>query len=177
MNVATGPLHVVVLGVSGSGKSAVAERVAAELAVPFEEGDHHHPRRNVEKMAAGVPLTDEDRWPWLHELAQVLARTHASGSSSVLSCSALRRRYRDVVASQVPPDAVLWVLLQADPDTLAHRVAARRGHFMPASLLRSQLDTLEPLEADEPGVVLDAAAPVDQVVSQAVAAARAAGAG
>jgi len=158
------PLHVVVMGVSGTGKSAIGERIAAGLGVTLTEGDSHHPRSNIEKMASGTPLTDEDRLPWLRTLAGLLADQHADGRSGVLACSALRRPYRDLLRGTLPSAAVFFVHLHASHDVLEARMS-QREHFMPASLLRSQLDTLEPLEEDERGVVVDVAPPIEQVVA------------
>lgn len=168
------PLHVVVMGVSATGKTSVAERLAEELGWPFEEGDDHHPQSNVDKMAAGVPLDDDDRRPWLEALAGLLAREHAAGRSSVLTCSALRRSYRDILRSEVPEDLIFFVHLAADFDVLRDRMALRQRHFMPTSLLQSQFDTLEPLEPDERGVLVDVTPPLDQVVARALAAVRSA---
>lgn len=161
-----GPLHVVVMGVSGTGKSVIGERIAAGLGATMTEGDSHHPRANIDRMASGTPLTDEDRLPWLRTLAGLLADQHAQGRSSVLACSALRRRYRDLLRGSLPADAVFFVHLHASSDVLEARMNERE-HFMPASLLRSQLDTLEPLEDDERGTVVDVAPPVEQVVATA----------
>jgi gluconokinase len=161
------------MGVSGSGKSTVGAAVAAAFRAEFLEGDGYHPVANVEKMAAGIPLTDADREPWLTRLAALLADRHARGVPTVLACSALRRAYRDRLASAVPRDEVFTVLLAADAATLRPRVTERRGHFMPASLLESQLATLEPLEADEAGATIDASATVGDVVAATLAALRA----
>lgn len=169
---ADGPLHLVVMGVTATGKTSVARRLAEELGWPFEEGDEHHPASNIEKMAAGVPLDDEDRRPWLEILAGLLGRDHAAGRSSVLTCSALRRSYRDLLRSEVPGESVFFVHLAADFEVLRDRMAQRTGHFMPASLLQSQFDTLEPLEPDERGTRVDVAPPLDQVVDEALAAVR-----
>ncbi|MGH3330318.1 MAG: gluconokinase [Nocardioidaceae bacterium] len=162
------PLHVVVMGVSGTGKSTVARRLAARLGLYFLEGDSFHPAENVAKMSAGIPLTDEDRLPWLETLGALVAQRHAQGVSTVLTCSALRRGYRDILRNAVPGGDLLFVHLQAAYDVLEERMAAR-DHFMPSSLLRSQLDTLEPLEADETGVCVAVAQPVGAVVDEAVA--------
>lgn len=163
----TAPLQVVVMGVSGTGKSAVGSAVAARLSMPYVEGDEHHPPANVAKMAGGTPLTDEDRRPWLEELAGILASAAADGRSTVLGCSALRRRYRDLLRGDLPSGSVVFLHLVADADVLDARMR-HREHFMPASLLRSQLETLEPLEPDEAGAVLDVDAPLDRVVEQGV---------
>jgi carbohydrate kinase (thermoresistant glucokinase family) len=166
------PLQVVVMGVSGTGKSTVGAEVARRLGRPYVEGDDHHSAANVARMAAGVPLTDEDRLPWLEELAALLRGRTLAGESVLLGCSALRRRYRDVLRGSHPRGAVGFLHLDADPAVLHARMEGRR-HFMPASLLSSQLATLERLEADELGVVLDVDAPLDQVVERGVAAVRA----
>jgi gluconokinase len=162
--------HIVVTGVSGSGKSAVAEPLAAVLGFEFIEADEHHPPANIEKMAAGIPLTDDDRRPWLDALARLLAERHRRGVATVLACSALRRAYRDVLRAAVPPDETFVIQLSADAATLEARMRRRRGHYMPASLLASQLATLEPLERDEAGVTLDATPPLDLVVADAATA-------
>lgn len=170
-------LHVVVMGVSGTGKTSVGELLAARLGADFVEGDQHHPAANIAKMSAGVPLTDEDRMPWLATLARLVARNHAQGTSTVLACSALRRRYRDVLRSAVPAGSLFFVHLHAPHETLRERMSLRTKHFMPPSLLQSQLDTLEPLEKDEPGVVVDVSADLDDVVAAAVRGVEAAFAG
>jgi gluconokinase len=159
--------HVIVMGVSGSGKSAVGPRLAAGLGFEFIEGDDHHPAANIEKMAAGVPLTDVDRRPWLDALSRLLADRHRHGVATVLACSALRRAYRDVLRAAVPPEETFVIELDADTATLEARLRHRRGHYMPASLLASQLATLERLERDEAGVVLDAMRPLDVVLADA----------
>ena len=135
------------MGVSGCGKSTVGRHLARRLAVPFVEGDQWHPHANVARMAAGIALTDEDRQGWLQALAGRLAEAVASGEGVVLACSALKRRYRDLLRSGAPD--LHFLHLQADRSRLADRLARRRGHYMPASLLQSQLDTLEPLDSDE----------------------------
>ena len=144
------------MGVSGSGKTTVGAALAAVLRAEFIEGDAHHPAANVEKMAAGIPLTDADREPWLATLAELLADRHARSSSTVLACSALRRDCRDRLRGAVPSGESFVLHLAADADVLRPRLATRRGHYMPASLLESQLATLEPLEPDEPGATIDA---------------------
>jgi gluconokinase len=162
-------LHVVVMGVSGCGKTAVAEQLSKHLGLAFTEGDAHHPQANVDKMASGRPLTDDDRQPWLEELVAWTRERHAEGSSTVLSCSALRRRHRDVLREADPQ--TFFVHLHADFAVLADRMATR-AHFMPVSLLESQFATLQPIEDDELGVLIDVAAPVDEVVAAAEAAIR-----
>jgi len=143
----------VVMGVSGCGKSEVGARLAQALGVAFIEGDRFHPAANVAKMSAGIPLLDADREGWLRQLAAELARACAAGSGVVLACSALKRAYRDTLRSS--GCALTFVHLSGTRDTLAARMDARPGHFMPASLLDSQLQDLEPLQADEEGMVLD----------------------
>ena len=135
------------MGVSGSGKSTVGELVAGIVGVPFVDADALHPIENVEKMAAGVPLGDDDRWPWLALVGQALAAASATGL--VVACSALRRSYREAILREAPD--VRFIYLEGSRDLLAERIGARTGHFMPAVLLESQLAILEPLEADEPG--------------------------
>lgn len=143
--------QVVVMGVSGSGKSTVGEQVAELLGVPFVDGDALHPAANVAKMASGIPLTDEDRIPWLRAVGRALAE--ASPEGGVVACSALKRSYRDLIRSEAPD--VLFAELDGDRALLAARMAARPGHFMPVSLLDSQLATLEPLQPEEHGLRLD----------------------
>jgi gluconokinase len=165
-------LHLVVMGVSGSGKTGVGERLAAELGFEFIEGDDLHPEPNVEKMAAGIPLTDEDRWPWLRALAEIVAERHQRGAGTILACSALRRAYREILRAAVPMEESFVIQLDADVATLRTRLEHRRGHFMPVSLLESQLATLEPLGPNEPGVVLNATRPEPEVAARALAAVR-----
>lgn len=152
---------VVVMGVSGSGKSTVGAALAARLGVPFVDGDDLHPAANVERMRAGEPLTDEDRRPWLDAVGAWLA-AHPDGG--VTACSALRRSYRDRLRAHAP--GVRFVHLDGDPELVARRQAARRGHFMPTSLQASQQATLEPLDRDEPGVRVDVALPPDALVER-----------
>lgn len=170
MSGATGSaVHVVVMGVSGSGKSAVAEAVGRALGSEVIEGDALHPADNVAKMAAGVPLTDADREPWLRDLAALTADRHAAGRSTVLACSALRRAYRDVLRSGVPVGASFVVHLAVSASTAMDRMAGRAGHFMPTALAGSQFAALEPLDADEPGITVDAERPLPEVVAAALA--------
>ena len=164
-----GHQQVVVMGVAGTGKSTVGERLAAELGYDFVEGDQHHPQANIDKMAAGTPLTDEDRLPWLQALRDLLAANARIGRSTVLTCSALRRHYRDVLREGVGQGVVFFVHLHAPYDVLLERMSTR-SHFMPPSLLRSQFDTLEPLEDDEIGQLVDVTGPIDDVVASARAA-------
>ncbi|MGV1007597.1 MAG: gluconokinase [Dermatophilaceae bacterium] len=153
---------IVVMGVSGCGKSTVAERLASTLGWEFAEGDDFHSGANVEKMRRGEPLSDEDRWPWLRSIAAHLQARQQAGHSVVVTCSALRRPYRDVLRAIDAP--VRFAHVEPSPDVLRERMALRKGHYMPASLLQSQLDTLEPLTPDEPGVVVRADRSADEVV-------------
>jgi carbohydrate kinase (thermoresistant glucokinase family) len=159
-----GPV-VVVMGVSGCGKSTVGEALAAALALPFIEGDRLHPPRNVALMAAGTPLTDADRAGWLQALAAELASA-GQGTGCVLSCSALKRRYRDVLRSGAP--ALQLVHLAGSPELLHQRMRSRQGHYMPASLLQSQLQALEPPGPDEAAIVLDIQAEPSVLVGRAL---------
>lgn len=152
------------MGVSGSGKSTVGAALAARLGVPFVDGDDLHPAANVDRMRAGEPLTDEDRRPWLDAVGAWLA-AHPDGG--VTACSALRRSYRDRLRAHAP--STWFVHLDGDPALVAERQAARRGHFMPASLQASQQATLEPLEPDEAGVRVDVALPPEVLVEQVLA--------
>ena len=158
--------HVVVMGVSGCGKSTVALGVAERLGLVFAEADEFHPASNVEKMAAGIPLDDADRMPWLRALAAWAGEQAARGRSTVMACSSLRRRYRDVLRGGA--DGTVFIHLDGPVEVIAERLAARRGHFMPPALLTSQEAVLEPLRPDEEGVVLDLRHDPDVLVSQAV---------
>ncbi|MDQ0675121.1 carbohydrate kinase (thermoresistant glucokinase family) [Pseudarthrobacter siccitolerans] len=157
--------RVVVMGVSGCGKTTIGDLVARELGVPFLDGDSLHPVENVAKMAAGTPLTDEDRWPWLATVGRELAA--AGDGGMVLACSALRRSYRDAIREQAPD--TIFLHLNGSKEVLKARIESRTGHFMPPALLESQLATLEPLDANEAGVHVDIAAPVNEVVATALA--------
>lgn len=150
---------IVVMGVSGSGKSTVGAALAQRLRVPFADADDFHPPANIAKMTAGHPLDDDDRYPWLQAIGQWLA-AHPDGG--VMSCSALKRKYRDQLRSHCPD--VEFVHLSGSLDVIAKRQASRPGHFMPASLLASQFDTLEPLQADEGGVTIDVDQSIDDIV-------------
>lgn len=151
---------LVIMGVAGSGKSTLAARLAQRLGWPLQEGDALHPQANVDKMAAGRPLDDGDREPWLHRVATWIDARADAGEPGIVTCSALRRRYRDLLRR----DHVRFVHLTGDRELLARRIRARSGHFMPASLLDSQLATLEPPGEDEPAITIDIAlAPAQQV--------------
>jgi len=156
--------HLVVMGVAGTGKSTIAGALAERLGWLFGEGDDLHPAANVAKMAAGIPLEDADRWPWLDAIGAWTARQAAAGNSTIVTCSALRRTYRDRLRAAAPD--TVFVHLVGSPDLLAERMTARKDHFMPASLLQSQLETLEPLEADEPGFTVDVELPAGAIVDE-----------
>lgn len=151
------PPLVVVIGVSGSGKSTVAAALAQRLRVPFVDADDLHPPANIAKMTAGQPLDDDDRAPWLESVGEWLEQHEQGGG--VMICSALKRRYRDQLRGHV--HRIECVHLHGTPEVIARRQAGRPGHFMPASLLGSQFEALEPLEPDEHGVVID----VDQSIA------------
>lgn len=152
---------VVVMGVSGSGKSTVGRLLAESLGADFVDGDDLHPEANIAKMSAGVPLTDEDRYPWLTKVGQVLALSGEQGC--VIACSALRRSYRDVIRAEA--GQAVFVELDGTRELLAARMN-RPGHFMPPSLLDSQLVTLEPLQQDEKGVRCDVSQPASALVTR-----------
>lgn len=158
---------IVVMGVSGCGKTSVAEGIAAALPAVFIEGDSLHPTSNVEKMSRGIPLTDEERWPWLDTIGSAMVGTLAAKQSVVVSCSALRKVYRDRLR-KATGGSLAFVFLTGSRELLMARMAARRNHFMPVSLLDSQLSTLED-PSGEPGVVtIDIDASVDEVVAAAL---------
>lgn len=157
--------HIVVMGVAGCGKSTVGAALADSIGAEFLDGDSLHPLANIDKMASGTPLNDDDRAPWLAEIGR---RFVASNSALVIACSALKRSYRDIIRSADP--SVVFAHLQGTRDLLNERMNARPDHFMPASLLDSQLITLEPLQADEAGIVLDIAKPVERIVAEVNAA-------
>lgn len=154
---------VVVMGVSGSGKSTVGQLVADALGVPFVDGDDLHPPANVAKMAAGIPLDDDDRAPWLRAVGRTLADSGPAGA--VVACSALKRSYRDLIRAEAP--GTVFAELDGTRELLAGRMD-RPGHFMPASLLDSQLATLEPLQPDEAGLRLDVGEPPAELAAAIV---------
>ena len=160
------PCALVVMGVSGSGKSTVADRLAARLGWRYEDGDSFHPASNVAKMSAGQPLTDEDRRPWLQAIADEIDRLSAAGERAVIACSALKRAYREVLVHG--RDDVRIVFLDGTQALIAGRLAARKGHFMPAGLLDSQFGTLERPAPDEGAVTVSIDAPVEAIVDNIV---------
>jgi gluconokinase len=157
---------VVVMGVSGSGKSTVGGLLAERLAVPYAEADDFHPPANIAKMSAGHPLDDADRAPWLDAIAAWI--TEHGGRGGVISCSALKRRYRDRLRAAAP--GLFFIHLDGPEELIASRLAARMEHFMPAGLLRSQLEALERLEPDEAGAVIPIEGGPAQVTDRAIAA-------
>ena len=161
--------HVVVMGVAGTGKSTVAHLIATALDLDLAEGDEFQPLSNVAKMSEGTPLTDEDRRPWLECLAEWTRDKAIAGRSTIVTCSALRRRYRDMLRTADPE--TFFVHLHGPDEIIAERMRERE-HYMPVSLLGSQLDTLEPLEPDERGVTIDVAGSVEDVVKEALEALR-----
>jgi len=152
----------IVMGVSGSGKTTVAVMLADALGVAFLEGDKLHPRGNVEKMRSGTPLTDEDRWPWLRAIAARIDQWRADGKAGVVTCSALKRAYRDVLVHG--RDDVRIVYLDGSQELIARRLKARKGHFMPPALLDSQFNALQPPGDDEHPVTVSIDAPVEAIV-------------
>ena len=160
------PLQLVVMGVSGSGKSTVAVLIGERLGCEVAEGDDFHSPENVAKMAAGQPLTDEDRLPWLRAIAAWLAERARAGVPAIITCSALKRSYRDLLREAAPRLAFLH--LSGDRALIADRIEARSGHFMPVQLLDSQYAALEPLEADERGLTLDVARTPDELADAAL---------
>jgi gluconokinase len=158
------PVVLVVMGVSGAGKSTIAGLLAQRLGWSFEEGDTLHPPANVAKMAAGIPLTDDDRWPWLAKVADWIDGRLDMGENGIITCSALKRSYRNVVNRR--GSGVEFVYLAVDRTELGERVEHRPGHFMPASLLDSQLATLEPPAQSEPAIRVDAGPDAQLVVDR-----------
>ncbi|OYD67042.1 gluconokinase [Rhodococcus sp. OK302] len=142
---------LVVMGVSGSGKSTVGGMIAGAMGWDLQEGDDLHPQANIEKMAAGHPLCDEDRWPWLDKIARWITERADAGEPGIVTCSALKRSYRDVLRG----DNVVFVHLAGSRDQIGQRLTARLDHYMPPSLLDSQISTLEPLDPDEQAIIVD----------------------
>ena len=161
------PRVVVVMGVAGTGKSTVGALLATRLGVPYADGDDFHPPANIEKMRAGTPLTDEDRWPWLDAIGTWAHRQEAE-CGGVVSCSALKRVYRDRLRATAP--GIVLVHLTGDRKLIEERMRLRQGHFMPTALLDSQFATLEPLQADEPGVAVDVSGEPEEIADRTAAA-------
>lgn len=153
----TPTLTLVVMGVAGVGKSSVAKDLVARTGWVFQEGDDLHPEASRAKMTAGVPLDDTDRAPWLRRIADWIGEQEAAGRDAIVTCSALKRSYRDLLRAGHP--SVRFVHLVAPAQLIGRRIGARPGHYMPPVLLQSQLDTLQPLEPDEPGIEVAAEGP------------------
>src|SRR3954467_11256688 len=169
------PCALIVMGVSGSGKSTVAEALGERLGWRFEDGDSFHPKSNVEKMRAGHPLTDEDRWPWLNAIADEIERVCAARGHVVVACSALKRAYRDVLLRG--RDDVRFVSLNGTQQLIAQRLALRKNHFMPPGLLDSQFRTLEPPGLDEKVIDVSINATVEGIVGDIISKLKASSAG
>jgi gluconokinase len=159
---------IVVMGVAGCGKSTVAALLAQRLGWDFTEGDALHPASNIEKMRQGTPLNDADRLPWLQEIARTIGDWRAAGRPGIVACSALRRRYREIIAAGA--EDLRFVYLRGSFSLIEQRLAARQGHFMPKSLLDSQFMTLEEPAADEPAITLDIDAPAAELADHVQAA-------
>ncbi len=160
------PCALIVMGVSGSGKSTIGEALAERLGWTFEDGDRFHPPGNVARMSAGHALTDEDRWPWLQAIADEIDRVCQAGGRAVIACSALKRAYREVLVHG--RDDVRIVFLDGTQDLIAGRLAARKGHFMPPGLLASQFKTLEPPAGNENPVTVSIDATIEAIVEDIV---------
>jgi gluconokinase len=160
------PSVLVVMGVSGSGKSTIAAMLAHRLNWIFEEGDWFHPPSNIEKMHRGEPLTDEDRWPWLEGIAAWIDATRRAGNHGTVACSALKRAYRDILVGKRPDVRIVY--LKGERDLIARRLSARNGHFMPPALLDSQFATLEEPQPDEHPIVVSIGAHPREVVEQII---------
>lgn len=158
------PSVLVVMGVSGSGKSTIGTQLAIKLGWEFEDGDWFHPARNVEKMHSGHPLTDEDRWPWLKAIAAFIDASRSTGKRVVIACSALKRSYRAIIVGDRPD--VRLVYLKGDIELISRRIAARHEHFMPRALLQSQFDALEEPGADERPIIVSVEPPPRAIVMQ-----------
>jgi gluconokinase len=157
---------IVVMGVAGSGKTTIASGLAEKLGVPFVEGDSLHPIANVKKMASGIPLTDEDRWPWLAAIGMRMEVERLTGHGVVVSCSALKHVYRDCLRKEVH-GKVHFILLDGSRELITDRMKKRKGHFMPPALLDSQFATLEKPTPDEHAVILDISNPVPALLAEA----------
>ena len=156
------PCALIVMGVSGSGKTTIGESLAKRLGWPYEDADKFHPKSNVAKMSAGHPLTDEDRWPWLEAIAAEIDRVCEADERVVIGCSALRRVYRDILVHRRTD--IRLVYLDGTQGLIADRLGRRKGHFMPSGLLASQFNTLEPPTPDEHALTVSIDAPVEAIV-------------
>jgi gluconokinase len=161
------PTCLVVMGVSGAGKTTIARALADELGWPMAEADEFHPAANIEKMSAGIPLTDDDRTPWLEALRAWITERSEAGESTIVTCSALKRTYRDLLRQARA--RVRFVHLAGDAPLILRRLTSRADHFMPPSLLDSQFADLEPLADDEDGVIVDLDASPERIVTATLA--------
>ena len=169
MRAVAGVSAIVVMGVSGAGKSTVGRLIAARLDCPFRDADSFHPKANIEKMSRGEALTDEDRWPWLQAIATWIGEQRAAGTTGVVTCSALKRAYRDIVTDRQRADVRL-VYLKGEFDLIAARLKARKDHFMPPALLKSQFDALEEPGADERAITVSIDATPEEIAERVVGA-------
>lgn len=160
-------MMIIVMGVAGCGKSSVGQTLAARLGWPMLEGDAFHPQANKDKMASGTPLSDEDRWPWLDEIAAEMRRRDNAAENAIVACSALKRVYRDRLRKGAAD--VRFVHLTGSRAVHEDRIRSRTGHFMPASMLDSQLATLEPPTADEAALAVDIDQPLEAMVDRVMA--------
>jgi len=162
----TGPQVIVLMGVSGSGKTTLGVALSKALGWPFRDGDSFHPPANIAKMSGGVPLTDEDRRPWLEAIGRWIDAQIEAGGFAIVSCSALKRAYREILVHGRRDVRIVY--LRGDQSLIAHRLALRKGHFMPPGLLTSQFQTLEPPGGDESVLTVSIDAPVETIVDEAV---------
>jgi gluconokinase len=158
--------HAIVMGVSGCGKTTLGENLSEALGWRFVEGDSYHPKANVEKMSAGIPLEDEDRWPWLEALAEEIRNDAEAGRCSIVGCSALKKAYRDILRTGAAD--VFFLHMHGDRETFVDRLGHRQGHFFPAKLLESQLAALEPLGPGEAGTVINIALDEEEQLAAAL---------
>lgn len=163
-------VHIVAMGVSGCGKTTVVEAVRDQLGFTVAEGDDFHPQANIDKMSAGIPLTDEDRWPWLESINKWMIECEHAGENTIISCSALKRSYREVLSKNLN---VYFLHLNGPESLIRERLLQRKGHFMPPTLLPSQFATLQPLQEDEPGEVIAIEGSIDEMIQRAIAAVQA----
>ncbi len=161
------PTILVIMGVSGSGKTTIATLLTKKLGWVFRDGDEFHPTANVEKMKSGVPLTDEDRWPWLEAIARFIDEELARGTKTIVTCSALKQRYRDIIIDG--RKGVRLIYLKGEKALLERKLARRHGHFMPSSLLKTQFDALEEPGLEENPLIVSVDAAPDQIVDHILA--------